>query len=331
MANVKALSLSTSLSRHCKAPSNWVGLTAALFNYPSDLPNRYYGLLFLEMVESSKRTLKRVVRYGESGLVYEKLTDHGQEEDINMEDTSNPDVSQRSYWEIMDREARNRPGTTSVKVLLIVAVICSLLASFATWATVRLSLQSCGSETEVASESASPTTMQVFDENHLEGEHILECGKTREEAVARGCMLDILAAAWLPEACYDAEFAMEAISPNTTLAELGGAGPNDWFLDENHTKPIAQESLQLRDERFFYTDQAFHISHCIYMWRVENRAMSRVRKGESPVYVSTEALGQDHTRHCGMMFAQYRESRNSNEKITFKMGKCIRIDEMPLK
>jgi hypothetical protein len=83
--------------------------------------------------------------------------------------------------------------------------------------------------------SFNELSSQSSPEIHQESSHevssdlILDCGSSLGEAMARGCTLDIMADAWLPQACYYADAAEEAMSPDTRLAHYGGAGPFEWL------------------------------------------------------------------------------------------------------
>ena len=137
-----------------------------------------------------------------------------------------------------------------------------------------------------------------------------------------------MADAWLPEACYHADAAEKALSPDTALAHLGGAGPFDWYLDDNHTKPIPQESLKLLDSLLGYTWQPYHAAHCIYEWMTITRAMNRVRSGESPVYVHSKLLEENHINHCAMIIAGQKVLEGTRVEVHFGLGECVRLDEV---
>ncbi|KAH8585777.1 hypothetical protein B0O99DRAFT_646207 [Bisporella sp. PMI_857] len=114
----------------------------------------------------------------------------------------------------------------------------------------------------------------------------LPCGKTPEEAKARGCRFDMLATAWLPPRCIDYELVDE-------FMELG-----HWqFYTEMHgtTKHSSYEPELLgsiSEPRSIWTSRSWHLIHCLYMWKKIGRALV---KG---THVDSETVSEPHTTHC---------------------------------
>lgn len=159
-----------------------------------------------------------------------------------------------------------------------------------------------------------------------ESESALSCGSTRTEAVSMGCVMDIMSVAWLPPACYNSQLSQRALAPDTILATLGGAGPNDWFLDDEHTQRISAQSLKDLDSLVAYTAQSYHLAHCIYSWQTIANLMNRVMQGETPVYVYSKLLDEEHIHHCSMVIAANHKLRHTNVSVTFSLGTCTRLD-----
>lgn len=250
-------------------------------------------------------------------------------EDLSTEDQSFLDRSKEGQWQFKSyTEHERRLKAASIKSLLLVAVLCSLLVSIATWTICRSVLQLQSESAAASAGSGIHRAEHVSDSHGPQDGPLMTCGTTRAEAVTKGCIFDIMGVNWLPPTCFDEEFSHESLSANTTLAALGGAGPTEWFLDFEHTQPITADDVALRDELWAYASQSFHIAHCIYMWRLGTRAIARVRNGESPVYVHSGVLGEHHAEHCGMMFAQYRASWASYVRVEFGLGNCTRIDDI---
>ena len=152
------------------------------------------------------------------------------------------------------------------------------------------------------------------------------CGKSREEAIALGCTLDVMGDAWLPPACYDSSAAAKALSPDTRLARLGGAGPFPWFLDKNFTQPITQDDLQTLGEQPGYTWETYHVAHCLYDWQMAIRQINRAIKGEEPVFLYPRALEEEHVAHCGVVIADQKRRIGAKAVVKFGFGECLRID-----
>ncbi|KLJ06370.1 hypothetical protein EMPG_10199 [Blastomyces silverae] len=155
---------------------------------------------------------------------------------------------------------------------------------------------------------------------------IMDCGKTRAEAVSRGCVLDVMGTAWLPPLCYDKELAEEAVLPDTNLAKVGGSGKFPWWLSHNHTTEISQDSLQHSDDLVGYTWETFHMAHCLYDWRVLVKAAKRIRSGERNVYVHVALLNYHHAHHCSEVIANQDHRVGGKSKVDFALGRCVRLD-----
>ncbi|OAX84482.1 hypothetical protein ACJ72_01153 [Emergomyces africanus] len=159
-----------------------------------------------------------------------------------------------------------------------------------------------------------------------DGDLIVDCGKTRAEAVSRGCVLDIMGTAWLPPLCYNKELAEEALLPDTNLAKVGGSGVFPWWESHNHTTEISQDSLQYNDELVGYTWETFHVAHCLYDWRVLVKAVKQIRSGERNVYVHVALLNYHHAHHCSEIIVNQDHRVGGKSKVDFALGRCVRLD-----
>ena len=117
------------------------------------------------------------------------------------------------------------------------------------------------------------------------------CGDSVRAAKAMGCYFDILAAAWLPEKCLDEELTAEF--------ELSGDGPDgswQYWLDLNHTQEISVDALGDHaddpDSRFYSTTQ-WHVTHCLFYWRKQQRARAIGGPIVEPRYDT-----EQHINHC---------------------------------
>ncbi|KAK0387380.1 hypothetical protein NLU13_5692 [Sarocladium strictum] len=114
----------------------------------------------------------------------------------------------------------------------------------------------------------------------------LPCGKTPDEAKARGCQFDMLATAWLPPRCIDYELVDE-------FMKLG-----DWqFYTEMHggQKHSSYEPEYLgsfSEPKSIWTSRAWHHMHCLYMWKKIGRALVRGTPSDA------ETISEPHTHHC---------------------------------
>jgi hypothetical protein len=120
----------------------------------------------------------------------------------------------------------------------------------------------------------------------------LPCGKTPEEALARGCKFDMLVTAWLPPRCIDYELVDEfmAVGNWQFYKKLHGT-EEDKFGSYN---PEFLGSVN----RTIYTTRRWHITHCLYMFKKLNRALV------NGWIVDGESVSEPHTEHCMDTFLQ---------------------------
>ena len=89
-------------------------------------------------------------------------------------------------------------------------------------------------------------------------DQVLECGKSPEEARARGCFFDIMHYSWTPEPCY-----------NHTLSQkywqlLTDLGIEFWnSSSKEHVLPI--EEILASKHEFAFTSWLLHLKHCQYL------------------------------------------------------------------
>jgi hypothetical protein len=134
------------------------------------------------------------------------------------------------------------------------------------------------------------------------------CGTTVDEARALGCKFDVLAAAWMPEACLDEEL----------TEEFRNRGPWQYFADASGKVELSEEELSMRvgPDGMFWTTQKWHVIHCAYQWRKMHRAMQSGRRIESSL------ADYAHTKHCGHVFLDRSPLENLLTEITVEYLSC---------
>lgn len=116
------------------------------------------------------------------------------------------------------------------------------------------------------------------------------CGNSVAEARSLGCQFDILASAWLPEHCRDDEL--------TTEFQHSGDGPDGtwlYWLDSNHTQQISVDELGDRADQSefrFYSTTEWHVVHCLFYWRKQQRART------NGISVEPRFDTEQHINHC---------------------------------
>ncbi|PVI03999.1 hypothetical protein DM02DRAFT_491691, partial [Periconia macrospinosa] len=124
------------------------------------------------------------------------------------------------------------------------------------------------------------------------------CGQTPAAARAAGCTFDLGTAAWLPPDCFDEEL----------HAEFMSQGPwkfyhntSDFVCGEDcltYPEPSQLVPLETLDDisgylsYFVWTDRRYHVSHCMYAWKLMHRQMEKGRKMDQIL------ISWHHTAHC---------------------------------
>ncbi|KAF2964087.1 hypothetical protein GQX73_g9467 [Xylaria multiplex] len=118
----------------------------------------------------------------------------------------------------------------------------------------------------------------------------LPCGKTPEEARARGCEFDMLVTAWLPPRCIDRELVDEFMAVG------------QWeFYTKLHAKE--EDKFGTYDPDFIgsvnhtvWTTRRWHATHCLFMFKKLTRALVRGWTTDA------EAVSEPHMEHCMKVF-----------------------------
>ena len=164
---------------------------------------------------------------------------------------------------------------------------------------------------------------------------LAQCCNTAEEALAKGCTFDALAASYLPPHCHSQSLfhdAQEEATSNLLSHELKHPfhpypTPKtfEWFADNELTDPIDQELIPTLDGFVAFTWERYHIGHCTYMWREVLEATTRVQRGEKGVYVNSRALDEGHMTHCRWVLAEQVRRVGAIARVEFGYGNCTRL------
>jgi hypothetical protein len=115
------------------------------------------------------------------------------------------------------------------------------------------------------------------------------CGNTTIEARTNGCILDFIAGAWVPPACYDSELEAEFLS----LSEW------HWFADAAGAEELSFEFIkETGGPNPIYVSTEYHRQHCAYTWLKLHRAVIL------HVPIDTHIGGYLHSRHCSRGLAK---------------------------
>ncbi|CZT03571.1 uncharacterized protein RAG0_10291 [Rhynchosporium agropyri] len=121
------------------------------------------------------------------------------------------------------------------------------------------------------------------------------CGHTPTEAVAQGCIFDVMTTSWQHPDCYDEDL-------NAEIMALHAPWPFYWSSGPPNERPTAPEMLHLIPleelgfyEGTFWATKEYHVWHCIYAWRQMHRAVEKGRKLDGFL------RNYEHTAHCGRL------------------------------
>lgn len=157
------------------------------------------------------------------------------------------------------------------------------------------------------SSCAASTTSTPIPRDALDVVSLKPCGKTRDEALARGCQFDLMSFVWTPPACHDKELLDDFLSLRNWT----------WYHDIKATQ-VADEHL-VHQGKFdhLYVTWEYHKVHCAYMWRKLHRAMMSGSRVDG--YIGNS----NHTRHClGQLDQRGIDLQSVNTLIIQKFPVC---------
>ncbi|KXT16732.1 hypothetical protein AC579_5239 [Pseudocercospora musae] len=124
------------------------------------------------------------------------------------------------------------------------------------------------------------------------------CGSSWQEAEAAGCVFDVMATDWVRAECKHKE-----------LSDLLFAQGNwTFFRDAEATQVISHEELLKGRISPYYTEGAYHFSHCAYVWHKHVRSM-----GKASMLLDSKSRNWEHSLHCLYMLAKADTSYISNK------------------
>ncbi|KAF2008380.1 hypothetical protein BU24DRAFT_415924 [Aaosphaeria arxii CBS 175.79] len=87
------------------------------------------------------------------------------------------------------------------------------------------------------------------------------CGSTPEEALEKGCVFDLMNYAWTPPECYSAQLLDDSLALYSK--------PWRWYSSQSRTPDteVPQDPHILSKMDTVFGEHAYHVAHCLYMWR----------------------------------------------------------------
>ncbi|KAM3083544.1 hypothetical protein ACMFMG_004193 [Clarireedia jacksonii] len=202
-------------------------------------------------------------------------------EDVDFDRDTNEDL-------LYDKNSSSSKTKLSVRFLclLVVENFVIVLAFLAFWKTHVPARTDLHYEILTADNKTYPSGPLSWSQKF----EALPCGKTPEEARARGCEFDMLVTAWLPPRCIDRELVDEFMTVG------------NWQF---YTKPHAKEEDKFGtyDPDFIgsvnqtvWTTRRWHVTHCLFMFKKMNRALV------NDWTTDAEAVSEPHMEHCMKTF-----------------------------
>jgi len=150
----------------------------------------------------------------------------------------------------------------------------------------------------------------------LRPQNRLDCGRTIEEAHAKGCIFDTLSKAWLPSACpfygLDEYMAAGIAASNNTDK------PWPFYRDKEHTQEISIREMshmaaaRKADIQEFQTSNREHVTHCAWML---------VRMAHAYKFAERRDLNVDsfeHNKHCALFLLSRSLEAPGNDDIAVR-------------
>lgn len=163
------------------------------------------------------------------------------------------------------------------------------------------------------SSCAASTTSTPIPRDALDVVSLKPCGKTRDEALTRGCQFDLMSFVWImsfvwtPPACHDKEL------PDDFPSLRNWA----WYHDIKATQVADEHPVHQGKFDHLYVTWEYHKMHCQYMWRKLHRAMMSVSRVDG--YIGNS----NHTRHClGQLDQRGIDPQSVNTHIIQKFPVC---------
>lgn len=268
------------------------------------------------------RSRKGSFQHGESEGSVDRV-DISEKEELLSYPSPRPATARSLYRRFIRPQTFLIAGGIGIMVLIVLTVIVLVtIRSQAFESTTKhVHVHHDHKNHSAGSVSRSPSGLRLSPDGLL-----TECGETHIEAMENGCIFDEMAFQYTPPACFEAELLAATIDPTSFLAP-DAAGIFPWYRWHNFTEPVAQDPAELSRHNYLWTTNDWHITHCLYMWRLTNNAVNRIASGEKGVYVLEDAIAGGHVSHCNMLVSDKVNPGLTPLRAFRTIGKCVRLDE----
>lgn len=270
------------------------------------------------------RFTKGDIEHGErEGSVDQARISENEKDELLLYSSTRPAASQSLYHRLLRPRTFFIAGGLSIAVLIMLTI--SVLVTIRSQ-TLENTTKHVHYHHEHEQASVGNVTRSSSGLRRSPGGLLTECGETHIEAMENGCIFDEMAFQYTPPACFEAELLAATIDPTSFLAP-DAAGIFPWYRWHNFTEPVAQDPAELSRYNYLWTTNDWHITHCLYMWRLTNSAVNRVAVGEKGVYVLEDAIAGGHVSHCNMLVSDKVNPGQTPLRAFRTIGKCVRLDE----
>ncbi|KAK6849296.1 hypothetical protein PG995_013129 [Apiospora arundinis] len=129
---------------------------------------------------------------------------------------------------------------------------------------------------------------------------VTDCGRTPDEAIAKGCHFESHNFAWTPPDCYDQE-----------LDERWNGREWGYSRNAEGTDLLSRDEVLAGRLNWAYVTLNQHMSHCVLIWQKYQRAVMR----DLPTDNWTSSF--PHTYHCGHMMVQWDLNHSDYNSILY--------------
>ena len=108
------------------------------------------------------------------------------------------------------------------------------------------------------------------------------CGHSRQEAISKECVFDLMSFTWVPPTCYDPELTKDFLSLQSWT----------WYHDSTAEHPADEVLVRGGEFEDLWVTWEYHLTHCVYMWSKMQRAVT------SGSAIDDYIGNWHHTKHC---------------------------------
>ena len=139
---------------------------------------------------------------------------------------------------------------------------------------------------------------------------ITSCGRTSEEAIARGCVMEPMVYGWMPPHCHYQEVSQK----NSPFEDW------QWYADENMTTLLSTDQLWRGEILTIWNNvHNYHTQHCLFLYR---KLAYGVENGVE--WLDKKTTNWAHADHCVGQLSNGKEADDASTHVILGMYECER-------